>query len=362
MSVPLKQLLRAELSSLKAYRVPAKPPPVKLDANESPWPLPQAARDRFAEATQRIAFHRYPDGRAAACRGALARRDGGDPEAYVLGSGSDELIGLLATALCRPRKGNDKPVALYPEPTFVMYGVTSRAHGWETVGVPLDVNWQLDEDAMRAAIDRARPNIVYYASPNNPTGNVFRPATIEALTKQFPDTLHVIDEAYVAFAQRSLADWCGRFSNLAVMGTLSKVGLAAIRFGWVRMHPALAEEIEKVRQPFNLNALTQELATLALTELAPVFDAQVEHVVNERGRLAGALAALPGCQVYPSEANFVLVKVDHDVTSLSERLLQSGIAVRRFSSARLQGHVRITVGTPEENDQLLLSLQHNLRP
>ncbi len=362
MSVPLRQLLRAELSSLEAYRVPTEPPPVKLDANESPWPLPDLARRRFAELTQRIAFHRYPDGRATACRNALANRHGGDPDAYVLGSGSDELIALLGTALCTPKDGQDKPVALYPEPTFVMYGVTSRAHGWKTAAVPLDGNWQLDDDAMSGAIDKTRPNIVYYASPNNPTGNVFSPASIEALIRRFPDMLHVIDEAYVAYAERSLADWCDRFSNVAVMGTLSKIGLAAIRFGWMRMHPALAAEVDKVRQPFNLNVLTQEIAVLALTELAPVFQAQVEQVVNERARLGSALNALDGLHVYPSAANFVLVRVDEDAAGLGERLLASGVAVRRFSGTRLAGHIRITVGTPEENDLLLASLQHNLHP
>ena len=363
MAVPLKSLLRDELDSLKAYTVPPEPPPTKLDANESPWPLPEEARRRIAELVRTTSFNRYPDGRATECRRALAGRFGGTPDAYILGSGSDELIALLATALSTPRQGRQKPVALYPEPTFVMYGVTSKGHGWETLGVPLDENWQLDDDAMNEAAAGTLPNIIYYASPNNPTGNTFSERSLERLIEAFPETLHVIDEAYVAFAEQSLADWPDRFENVAVMGTLSKMGLAAIRFGWMRMHPALAAEIDKVRQPFNVNTLTQSIATLVLTDLAPLFDQQVEAIVQQRSALVNALGAFEALHVYPSSANFLLIGVAGNTPALCDKLLASGIAVRQFTGpgARLSGHIRVTVGTPEENERLLSALRHNLR-
>lgn len=355
MPIPLQELLRDELGSLKAYTVPADPPPVKLDANESPWPLPEEARQRLARVTAELAFHRYPDARAERPRRALAERFGGDPDQYLLGSGSDELIALLATALSNPRSGSTKPVVVFPEPTFVMYGVTSKAHGWEVVRVSLDENWQLDLEAMREAADATPPNIIYYASPNNPTGNTFAPETLETLIKKLPQTLHVVDEAYAAFSEQSLSEWCSRFDNVAVMGTLSKIGLAAIRFGWIRMHPFLAAEVDKVRQPFNLNGLTQEIATLALTDLAPVLDEQVRAVVEERAKLFTGLDSFDELRPYPSAANFILVATSGDTGRLCEHLLEHGIAVRSFAGhgGRLHGLFRVTVGTPDENEKLL---------
>ncbi|MDH3486027.1 MAG: aminotransferase class I/II-fold pyridoxal phosphate-dependent enzyme, partial [Myxococcales bacterium] len=264
----LKALFRAELGEISAYRVPPTAPEVKLDANESPWSLPGEAWESILSAVRGTALHRYPDGRATRLRETLARKVGGAPDEYVLGSGSDEVIALLATAMSKPRPGKERPAVLFPEPTFVMYGITSRAHGWRTIGVPLDDRWDLDVDAMVGAFEREQPNVAYYASPNNPTGNCFSSERLERLILEFPDTLHVFDEAYGGFARESFAERYAKYPQCAVLGTLSKVGLAAIRVGWVRLDEALAHELEKVRQPFNLNALSQEIATLALTDLA----------------------------------------------------------------------------------------------
>lgn len=360
----LKTLFRPELEELSAYRVPPAPPAVKLDANESPWSLPGEAWELILSTVRRTALHRYPDGRATRLREALAASIGGAPDEYVLGSGSDEVISLLATAMSKPRSGEERPVVLFPEPTFVMYRMTSRAHGWRTVGVPLDDRWDLDVDAMTKALERERPSVAYYASPNNPTSNCFSRDKLEKLIMGFPDTLHVVDEAYGGFSGQSLSSWCAQYPQCALLGTLSKVGFAAIRVGWVRLDKALARELEKVRQPFNLNTLSQEIATLALTDLAPTLQAHVTTIVAEREWLAEELARYPSLHCFPSDANFLLVRYDGDITKLCEDLLSREIAVRRFShgDARLAECIRITVGTPEDNKRLVTALDEILCP
>jgi histidinol-phosphate aminotransferase len=354
----LKSLFRPELAELKAYRVPPTPPPVKLDANESPWPLPPEARARVSAVMHTTDFNRYPDGRATELRNALSWGLGGSPDEYVLGAGSDELIALMATAMCRPRAGTDRPVVVFPEPTFVMYGITSRAHGWTPVSVPLDHSWDLDPDAMSAAIEAHRPNLVYYATPNNPTGNCFSRDRVEALVREYPDALHVIDEAYGAYSGQSFASLCEELPQCALLGTLSKVGFAGARVGWVRLDEELSAELEKVRQPFNLSTASQVTATLALTDLAPVLEAHITSIVAERQRLATELERHDSLRCYPSDANFLLVEFGGEVSELCTALLDRGVAVRQFQSgdSRLRSCIRITIGTPDENQRLLEAL------
>jgi histidinol-phosphate aminotransferase len=354
----LKALFRPELAELVAYRVPPAPPAVKLDANESPFPLPPEARARVATMLHATELNRYPDGHAMELRTALAVGLGGSADEYVLGAGSDELIALLASAMATPRSGADRPAVVFPEPTFVMYRMTSRAHGWNPVGVPLDEDWDLDAHAMAEALERWNPKIVYYASPNNPTGNCFSRDKIAQLVDAFPDTLHVIDEAYGAYAECSFATFAEERAHCALMGTLSKVGFAGIRVGWLRIHEELSAELEKVRQPFNLNTASQVIARLALTDLAAVIEEQVTLLVAERERLAQQIDEHEGLRCFPSDANFLLVRFSGDVPQLCDALLDREIAVRRFSNGdpRLQSCLRITIGTPDENQRLLEAL------
>ena len=355
----LRKLLRPELAQLSPYRVPPAPPEVRLGANESPFPLPPEARARIAAALHTIEMHRYPDGHATQLREALARGLGGSPAEYVLGAGSDELIASLATAMSRPRGGAKRPVVLVPEPTFVMYRMTSQVHGWEPLGVPLDEDWDLDSDAMAEAMERTQPNVVYYAIPNNPTGNCFSRDKVESLVDAFPDTLHVIDEAYGAYSGQSFATFAEERPHCALMGTLSKVGFAGIRVGWVRIDEALSAELEKVRQPFNLSTASQMIATLALTDLAPLLEEHITSIVAEREVLAGELGQHEALRCYPSAANFLLVRYAGEVPTLCEALLEREIGVRQFSSgdSRLRSCVRITIGTPEENGRLVQALR-----
>ncbi|MFW6067569.1 MAG: histidinol-phosphate transaminase [Myxococcota bacterium] len=359
-TTPPLELVREQLAPLEAYAVPPTSPPVKLDANESPWPLEGEAREAIARALAAVELHRYPDPRATALREALCARLGSTPEELVLGSGSDEVIALMATALGRPPRGRDRAAVLYPEPTFVMFGLTARVHGLDAVGVPLGPSWELDLPAMLAAVERERPNLIFLASPNNPTGNAFDEGAVRAILETAPGSLVVVDEAYAPFSGRSLHGWRARYGNLALLGTLSKVGFAAARVGWVRMHPELAREVDKVRQPFNLNGLSQRVAEQVLGPLWPLVERQVGSVARERAVLAEALDALEGLRVWPSDANFLLVEVQEgNAGELARALRERGVAVRAFGRAagRLAGHIRVTVGTPEENGRLLEALR-----
>ncbi|MFW5875228.1 MAG: histidinol-phosphate transaminase [Myxococcota bacterium] len=356
---PPLELVWERLAPLRAYTVPPEAPPVKLDANESPWPLPPESREQLARTLAAVDLHRYPDPRASALREALCARIGGRPDELILGSGSDEIIALLMTTLGRPPGGRSRAAVLYPEPTFVMFGLGARVHGLDPVPVPLGAQWQLDLPAMLGAVEREQPNLIFLASPNNPTGNAFDEASLRALVESAPGSLVVIDEAYAPFSGRTFGAWRARHPNLAVLGTLSKIGFAAARVGWIRMHPELAQEVDKARQPFNLNTLSQETARLALTELWPTLEDQIAAVVRERARLARALAEVPGLRVWPSDANFLLVQVrEGDAGELARALRERHVGVRHFGEAHgpLAGHVRITVGTPQENRRLLDAL------
>ncbi len=351
-------LLRPALASMRAYVPVSTGPAIRLDANESPHALPPEARALLADALGSVAMHRYPDVRATRLRELIAERAGAHPDEVVIGCGSDEVIALLLLTLAVPRAGRERAAVLFPEPTFVMFRVNAVAQGLDPVGVPLDAGWDLDVPAMRAAIDASRPNVVFLPSPNNPTGNLFARERVEAVVDAAPDALVVLDEAYGPFTATNYRDLrCAR-PNVAQLQTLSKLGLAAARVGWGVLPRGLAAEVDKVRQPYNLNALSQRAAELCLGELAPHFDRAVADIVRERLRLMASLARIDGLTVSPSESNFVWVELPVDAGPVHAALLARGIVVRSFHAAggRLARRVRITVGARDENDALLAAL------
>ncbi len=345
-------LVREEIRALAAYKVPPDPPPIVLDANESPWPLGLAARQRLADAVRDIAFHRYPDIESRALRSALSARTGARPDELVIGIGSDEVIGVVCTALARPGAK-----VLLPDPTFSMFAASARVAGLTPVRVPLDERFQIDVEATLAAIAHERPALAFFATPNNPTGNAFATDALDAIVRAMRDGLVVIDEAYGAFSSRgSLSAWVEHSPNVGVMGTLSKIGLAALRIGWIRVRSELARELDKVRLPYDLPTPTQVMGSLALTELAPEIDAHVAAIVAERARLIRGLSARAGIEVLPTDANFILVRHAR-AAEVHRGLEERGVRVRAFAGhARLASHLRITVGTPAEDDALLAAL------
>jgi len=353
--IPLKELLRPELAELSSY-VPELPPgiEIRLDANEAPPARSPAVREVVTRAVAGVALERYPDARGAALKAAIAARTGAREDELLLGSGSDEVIGLVVNALARPRRGT-QPALLAFSPTFVMYRVTAKAHGFRVVEVPLDAEWDLDVGQARRALDFAPPNIVFIATPNNPTGNAMSASRVEEIVQAASGAFVVLDEAYVEYARTSIRELRARYSNVGVLRTLSKVGLAALRVGWLEADAALVRELDKGRQPFNVSATSQAAAAAVMRGASGEVRADVEAVAAERERLARELSALPGWEPTPSDANFVWVRTPRPSGEIWSALAARGVLVRSFDrgGGRLARQLRVTVGTPAENDRFL---------
>ena len=346
------RVVRPEICALSAYAV-AKPGPawVKLDAMENPYPLPDAVKARLSAALAHVAINRYPDAGGEGAKRVL-RRALGIPEdaGLLLGNGSDELIQIIVSAVARPGA-----VVLAPEPSFVMYRMDALYASTRFVGVPLNQDFSLDRDAILAAIERESPAVIFLAYPNNPTGNLFADADLEAIIEASPG-LVVIDEAYYAFADASFLARVPERPNLLVLRTLSKVGMAGIRLGYAVAAPAWIAELNKVRQPYNVNALTQAAIEALLFETDWIAE-QAAAIRAERTRLESALARLPGVHVYPTQTNFVLVRVT-DANRVFDGLKARRILIKNLHGWHplLANCLRMTVGKPEENDLLLAAL------
>lgn len=355
----IRALLRPELGELSSY-VPADPPGIvaRLDANEAPAPSSPAVRDAVLRALHALPLERYPDARATALKAAIGARTGAAPDDLLIGTGSDEVIALLMNALARPREGLPQGVVLSPTPTFVMYRVTARVHGLKPVEVPLDAAWDLDVGSMTRAIDLMRPSMVFIASPNNPTGNRMSEAKLAAVLEAARESVVVIDEAYVDYAGESLRGWRAHYPHLVILRTLSKLGLAALRVGWLEGDPDLVREIDKGRQPFNVSASSQVAATAVLNDAWDAVAAQSAAVVKERARVAAELTRMGGLTVTPSDANFLWVKTTRAAEEVYADLARRGVLVRSFhaSGGRLARQLRITIGSPSDDDRLLEAL------
>jgi histidinol-phosphate aminotransferase len=352
----LSDLVKPEVRRLTAYRAEEpRPDLVKLDANESPFPVPERIRRELLEAVRGIEVNRYPDPRAERLRAALAASAGVAPGQLVLGNGSDELIQVLLLAI-----GETGATVLAPVPTFSMYELIARAHGLNFTGVPLGDRYEPDLPALLDAIERDRPRAVFLASPNNPTGGVFSDAEIVKVLSVSPG-LVVVDEAYGPYAERTMPPHLVDQERLVVLRTLSKVGLAGLRVGYLVTQPSLAAELEKVRLPFNLNAYSQAAAAVVLAHQEWI-DANVRDVIRERARVATRLAGVPGVDAFPSRANFILFRTAHPSDALFEGLLAEGVLVRNLGGAPgLANCLRVTVGTAKENDRFLDGLATVMR-
>ena len=358
----LGELVPRALRGVTAYHVP-RPAGVraKLDANELPYPLPAEAAAALGRELATVALHRYPEADPAALRAFLAADLGVAPGQLAFGNGSDELIALLCAAFGEPRKGQPRARVLYPDPSFVYYGLAARSHGVDAIEITLDDDMQLDFELVDDAVRGAAPNLAFFALPNNPTGTLWSPDEVAALAGRHPGTLVVADEAYLAYGGRTLLPRLAGLPNLIIMRTLSKIGMAALRVGFIVAAPAIIATVEKVRPPYNLGALNQRAALWILEHHGGWIRARCEDVVAERGRLATALAALPEVRVFPSEANLLLVRIGRAGDGRAARAWQAlqdrGILVRNFDRpGPLAGCLRITPGTPAENDLLLAEL------
>ncbi len=354
-SFPFAELLRPEIADLKAYAPHEGQFDVRLDANEAPALLSEGARARLAEVAGQTAWERYPDASELELRTALGARSGVGAESVLVGCGSDELLSLLVTAFDRPRLGARSTTLATVTPTFVMYRMAARVRGVTAIEVPLDRDWDLDVAGFERALAMMRPNLVLLASPNNPTGRLMSADRLEAVVRAAHDAVVVVDEAYVDYAPRTQLGLLERHSNVAVLRTLSKIGFAALRVGWLVADPALIGELDKVRMPYNVPTPSQRVATVALRELGSEIDHIIEVVRRERDRVTEALERMGGLTPTPSDANFIWVRTESPAGEVHARLAGNGVLVRSFhaSGGRLAHQLRITIGAPADNDRLL---------
>ncbi|HEY4351032.1 MAG TPA: histidinol-phosphate transaminase [Paraburkholderia sp.] len=348
-----QDIIRRDVLAMTSYPVPDATGYVKLDAMENPFQLPPPLAAQLAERLSGVALNRYPAPRPGALIDKLKRvmRVPADCD-VLLGNGSDEIISMISVACAQPGAK-----MLAPVPGFVMYQVLAQFANLEFIGVPLNADFTLDTGAMIAAIEEHQPAVVYLAYPNNPTGNLFDENDIERIIAAANRSLVVIDEAYQPFAGRSWMPRAGEFDNVVVMRTVSKLGLAGVRLGYLAGRAAWLGEFDKVRPPYNINVLTQATVDFLLDHV-DVLDAQAAQLRAERAKLSQAVAGLPGATVFPSAGNFLLVRVP-DASATFETLLNARVLIKNVSKMHplLANCVRLTVGSPEENTQLLAALK-----
>jgi histidinol-phosphate aminotransferase len=336
----IKKLVKPNVRSLRAYQAEEIPCKVKLDANESPY---------GATVLKSVRTNKYPDPEAKALRKLFAGSCKVKTENVLHGNGSDELIYYLITTFGGP--------VLYPVPTFSMYGIIAQALGARKIDVPLDAHFDIDLDITLPLIKKRNPKLIFLSSPNNPTGNCYSSDRILKIIRQSKG-LVVVDEAYQAFSGKNdFLPLLNKYDNLVILRTLSKVGMAALRTGFMIAGREVVDEVNKVRLPFNLNALSQKVAIDSLQKKAEL-RSSIRSIVSERKRLMKEMVDMDAVGPFPSDANFIFFKVN-GADSIFKKLLGKGVLVRNMTGA-VDDCLRVTVGTPKENIFFLKSLKQVL--
>jgi histidinol-phosphate aminotransferase len=354
----IRRTIRQDVASMHGYAIQPSAGLIKLDAMENPFRLPPELQQELGARLAQVAINRYPTQCAVDLVAALAQfveLPAGCK--LMLGNGSDELIDMLSVACNVPGA-----TLLAPLPGFVMYEMSARLRGLNFVGVPLTADFELDATAMLAAIERHRPALTYIAYPNNPTANLFDDMAVDRIVAAVgaQQGLVVFDEAYQPFSSKTWMQRLTAHPHVLVMRTLSKFGLAGVRLGYLCGAAALIDEVEKVRPPYNVSVLNAEAALFAIQH-PDEFARQAAILREERGRLQLALRALPGVKAFPSEANMILVRVP-DSKSVFEGMKARGVLVKHIAGLHplLANCLRLTVGTPDENHQMLRALKVSL--
>lgn len=357
------RVIRDDVRAMHAYAVPDATGFVKLDAMENPYALPIELRRELGARLADVELNRYPAPRADALRDTLRRAmrvpAGCD---VLLGNGSDELISLACMAVAR-----DGAKVLSLVPGFAMFALSVQLARLEHVAVPLAPDFALDRDATLAALRAHRPALAFIAYPNNPTGNRFDRSDVEDVIAAARETgtLVVVDEAYRAFASDSFMDDLARHDHLLVLRTVSKSGLAGARLGYLSGSPRWLDELDKVRPPYNVNAFTQVAVRFALGH-ADVLDEQAAALRDERTRLVAALGDVHGVTPFPSDANFVLFRIEargpDGASRVFEAMKRRGVLIKDLSKAHplCANCLRVTVSTPDENALFLSALRASL--
>lgn len=352
--INIASLVEPNIRSLRAYETYEIPCRIKLDANESPY---SGFRIQVSGVSSKKIFknlNRYPDPEAKSLRKLIAKEFKVRPENILHGNGSDELIYYLITTFGGP--------VLYPVPTFSMYGIISQALGEKRIEIPLDKEFDLNVDRTLKTIKKIKPKLIFLSSPNNPTGNCFSSDRILKIIKftssliPYLSSLVVVDEAYQPFSSKNgFLPLLKKYKNLIIFKTLSKIGLAGLRVGFMITDSGIIKEVNKVRLPFNLNSLSQKVAVEALKDRR-LIQSYMKSIISERERLFNEMEKMKGIKPYPSDANFILFKVKNP-DKIYKGLFKRGVLVRNMKGI-IDGCLRVTVGTTRENTIFLKTLKH----
>ena len=342
----IKRWAHPQIQNLSAYAVAPAEGLIKLDAMENPYVWDRELKDAWLEELRHVSLNRYPDGRALGLEKTL-RQVFEVPRQLdiLLGNGSDELIQMVSMTVGGPGR-----TMLAPEPSFSMYRVIAAITGSDYVATPRRHDFSIDTDALLDAIEKHDPCCVFLANPNNPTGNVCTHEAIDQIAKRCSGIV-VVDEAYHAFSGQSVLDQAPAYDNVVVMRTLSKLGLAGLRLGFLSGHPDVLETLNKVRLPYNINSLTQMSVEFALRHI-DWFDEKSRLICEARARLFESLKKVSGITAYPSAANFILFRVPAGTgDSVHDDLQRQGVLVKNLNGAHplLTDSLRVTVSTSLEN-------------
>ena len=348
--------VRPDLQLTEGYHSPQVEAEVRLNTNESPFGPPDAWRQELLAALEEVSFHRYPDRPATELRQAVADLHGVGADEVFCANGSNEVLQCVLLAFGGPGR-----TALVFEPTYALHAHIARITGTEVVEGSRDDDFQIDREDARSLLERRQPDIVFLCSPNNPTGRAEPPETVAAVGAAAPGLL-IVDEAYGQFAPWSALELRGPDQRgLVVTRTFSKTwAMAGARLGYLVADPAVVGACEAVVLPYHLSAQTQAAGLLALRHVAEM-ESRVARIDEERGRVAAALADLP-VDTWPSDANFILFRPrDRDAGDVWRALLAQSVLIRNCASWNgLQGCLRVTIGTAEENDRFLHALKESL--
>lgn len=350
----IRDLVAKGIFEQNGYNAPELTDAIKMDANENPFTIQEPLKRRLRDAFRNVALNRYPAAGAPELCSRFAGYYGVKRNMIIPGNGSDELI----QALCMTLKGRINGV-LIPAPTFAMYKIIAVNTGNKVVEVPLDRKFDLDVDAMISKMRKNFPALIFLSSPNSPTGNIFSRKKIEALIRKAPGVV-VIDEAYAAFSGQSLLPLVKKHDNVLCLKTLSKLGMASIRLGFLIGNPDILAQVDKVRLPYNINSLSQVAAGFFLDN-KDEFVKQINEITERREELYRGLKQIKWIKVHPSRANFIFFSCAFDSNRIYRKLLADGIVVKNLNIPQIPDCIRVTVGSKKENEALLKALK-NITP
>lgn len=341
----IEKLVSQRVRELESYRVEPDIPQVALDKNELPWSLNSDMREAVLNRIRVMEFNRYPDSSCSELKKAISKYTGISTSCIAVGNGSDELISVLLQTFISP--GDTMMVS---DPSFSMYKIYGAICGARILEYYLDSSFGMEPGEYMEYLVKEKPKLVFLCSPNNPTGGRLQPDVIEEILKA-AEGIVVVDEAYFEFSGLTATGLLQSYDNLIILRTFSKAfGLAALRVGYMLAAEDVISYIDRVRSPFNVSTFAQVVATEALNNIEAIME-RVEVIKIERERLRKLLEGFEGLECYESWSNFLLIRTPR-AGDIYSSLMGSGVCVKSFSSPRLRDCLRITIGSPLQNDRL----------